>query len=82
MAIITVAKAGMLVSYKLGTGLVVARRSDGSWSAPSAIFSVGLGWGAQVNILSVVLVPLYGGSKCYNIYLFSFVFFPIVLFVS
>lgn len=53
----------MLVSYKLGTGLVVARRSDGSWSAPSAIFSVGLGWGAQVNILSVMAVPLYGGSK-------------------
>lgn len=53
----------MLVSYKLGTGLVVARRSDGSWSAPSAIFSVGLGWGAQVNIPSVMAVPLYGGSK-------------------
>lgn len=51
LAILTVAKAGVLVSYKLGTGLVVARRSDGSWSAPSAIFSAGLGWGAQVNIL-------------------------------
>lgn len=49
LAILTVAKAGMLVSYKLGTGLVVARRSDGSWSAPSAILSVGLGWGAQVG---------------------------------
>lgn len=49
LAILTVAKAGVLVSYKLGTGLVVARRSDGSWSAPSAILSVGLGWGAQVN---------------------------------
>ncbi|KAJ7955376.1 Zinc finger, FYVE-type [Quillaja saponaria] len=49
LAILTVAKAGVLVSYKLGTGLVVARRSDGSWSAPSAIFSLGLGWGAQVG---------------------------------
>lgn len=51
LAILTVAKAGVLVSYKLGTGLVVARRSDGSWSAPSAVMSAGLGWGAQVNIL-------------------------------
>ncbi|XP_059633276.1 uncharacterized protein LOC132276041 isoform X2 [Cornus florida] len=49
LAILTVAKAGMLVAYKIGTGLVVARRSDGSWSAPSAIVSVGLGWGAQVG---------------------------------
>uniref|UniRef100_A0A5B7ARI2 FYVE-type domain-containing protein n=1 Tax=Davidia involucrata TaxID=16924 RepID=A0A5B7ARI2_DAVIN len=49
LAILTVAKAGMLIAYKLGTGLVVARRSDGSWSAPSAILSIGLGWGAQVG---------------------------------
>ncbi|XP_027329788.1 SH3 domain-containing protein PJ696.02 isoform X2 [Abrus precatorius] len=49
LAILTVAKAGALVSYKLGTGLVVARRSDGSWSAPSAIFTLGLGWGAQIG---------------------------------
>lgn len=48
LAILTVAKAGVLLAYKIGTGLVVARRSDGSWSAPSAILSVGLGWGAQV----------------------------------
>ncbi|KAM1047397.1 hypothetical protein PS2_026467 [Malus domestica] len=49
LAILTVAKAGALLSYKLGTGLVIARRSDGSWSAPSSIFSVGLGWGAQIG---------------------------------
>ncbi|KAF3952026.1 hypothetical protein CMV_022377 [Castanea mollissima] len=49
LAILTVAKAGVLLAYKLGTGLVISRRSDGSWSAPSAIFSVGLGWGAQIG---------------------------------
>ncbi|CAL5184648.1 unnamed protein product [Lathyrus oleraceus] len=49
LAILTIAKAGALLSYKLGTGLVVSRRSDGSWSAPSAIFSLGLGWGAQIG---------------------------------
>lgn len=54
LAILTVAKAGVLVAYKLGTGLVISRRSDGSWSAPSAIVSVGLGWGAQVTTLLVL----------------------------
>ncbi|KAM0020910.1 putative chromatin regulator PHD family [Helianthus debilis subsp. tardiflorus] len=49
LAILTVAKAGMLLTYKLGTGLVMSRRADGSWSAPSAIISAGLGWGAQVG---------------------------------
>lgn len=47
LAILTVVKAGAFLTYKLGTGLVVARRPDGSWSPPSAILSTGLGWGAQ-----------------------------------
>lgn len=50
LAILTIVKAGTVVSYKFGTGLVVSRRTDGSWSAPSAILSVGLGWGAQVIV--------------------------------
>ena len=52
LAILTVAKVGAVVAYKMGTGLVVARRLDGTWSAPSAITSVGLGWGAQVRAIS------------------------------
>ncbi|CAA6658705.1 unnamed protein product [Spirodela intermedia] len=50
LAILTVAKFGAVLTYKVGTGLVVARRSNGSWSAPSAILSVGLGWGPQRGI--------------------------------
>ncbi|XP_074269255.1 uncharacterized protein LOC141592470 [Silene latifolia] len=49
LAILTVAKMGAVLAYKMGTGLVVARRMDGTWSAPSAIASVGLGWGAQIG---------------------------------
>ncbi|KAL0338839.1 UNVERIFIED_CONTAM: SH3 domain-containing YSC84-like protein 1 [Sesamum angustifolium] len=73
LAILTVAKAGALLAYKLGTGLVVARRSDGSWSAPSAILSVGLGWGAQCCCWTnwrVVEADLRAGEKgsgmCYT----------------
>jgi len=53
LAILTVAKVGTVMTYKVGTGLVIARRKDGSWSAPSAIASFGLGWGAQVRLLLV-----------------------------
>ncbi|KAL2524285.1 RING/FYVE/PHD-type zinc finger family protein [Abeliophyllum distichum] len=49
LAILTVVKVGMMVTYNIGTGLVVARRDDGTWSAPSAISSFGVGWGAQAG---------------------------------
>jgi lipid-binding SYLF domain-containing protein len=56
LAILTVVKAGAILTYKIGTGLVVARKSDGSWSAPSAIVLVGFGWGAQVvNLLLYII---------------------------
>lgn len=46
---LTVVKVGMVVTYNVGTGLVVAQREDGSWSPPSAMSSLGVGWGAQVK---------------------------------
>ncbi|XP_020232322.1 uncharacterized protein LOC109812710 [Cajanus cajan] len=49
LAIITVAKVGVMVTYNIGTGLVVARREDGSWSPPSAVSTFGVGWGAQAG---------------------------------
>ncbi|CAL9091890.1 unnamed protein product [Musa textilis] len=49
LAILTVVNVGLMVTYKVGTGLVVARGEDGSWSPPSAISSFGLGWGAQAG---------------------------------
>ncbi|KAM3700605.1 hypothetical protein ACJW31_05G111500 [Castanea mollissima] len=49
LAIITVVKVGMMVTYNIGTGIVVARREDGSWSPPSAISTFGMGWGAQAG---------------------------------
>ncbi|XP_018805850.2 uncharacterized protein LOC108979604 [Juglans regia] len=49
LAIITVVKVGVMVTYNIGTGLVVARREDGSWSPPSAISTFGVGWGAQAG---------------------------------
>ncbi|KAL7418100.1 hypothetical protein BDY24DRAFT_411206 [Mrakia frigida] len=49
LAVFTVVKAGFIFSGRGGTGLVVARLPDGSWSAPSLIATGGLGWGLQVG---------------------------------
>lgn len=43
---------------RVGTGLVVAKTEEGVWSAPSAIATVGMGWGALIGgeITDFVLV--------------------------
>jgi lipid-binding SYLF domain-containing protein len=49
LAILTVLKAGFLGSARFGSGLVVARLPDGTWSAPSAIATAGAGFGGQIG---------------------------------
>ena len=49
LAVITVLKAGFLGSGRFGSGIIVARLSDGSWSAPSAIATAGGGFGGQIG---------------------------------
>ncbi|KIP11897.1 hypothetical protein PHLGIDRAFT_124552 [Phlebiopsis gigantea 11061_1 CR5-6] len=48
-AIFTVFKAGFLFSARAGSGVVIARLPDGSWSSPSAIGTAGLGVGGQAG---------------------------------
>jgi lipid-binding SYLF domain-containing protein len=49
LAILTVFKAGFLVSIRAGSGIVIAKLSDGSWSAPAAIGVAGLGGGFEIG---------------------------------
>ena len=42
-------KAGFLGSGRFGSGVVIARLSDGSWSAPSALGIGGGGFGGQIG---------------------------------
>uniref|UniRef100_A0A6V1LWE2 FYVE-type domain-containing protein n=3 Tax=Heterosigma akashiwo TaxID=2829 RepID=A0A6V1LWE2_HETAK len=49
LAFLTVAKMGFVLAGKAGTGLVVARRPDGGWTAPSAIATVGVNWGLLIG---------------------------------
>ncbi|EPY54093.1 actin cortical patch component Lsb4 [Schizosaccharomyces cryophilus OY26] len=49
LVIMTVLKAGFLFSGRIGSGLIVARLDDGTWSAPSAVMTGGMGVGAQIG---------------------------------
>lgn len=49
LAVITQLKAGFLFSGRAGSGVIVARLPDGSWSAPSAIVTAGAGVGGQIG---------------------------------
>ncbi|KAI8060485.1 hypothetical protein BC940DRAFT_311900 [Gongronella butleri] len=49
LAIYSVLKAGFLFTGRAGSGLVVARLPDNSWSAPSAIATGGIGAGGQIG---------------------------------
>ena len=49
LAIITQLKAGFLGSARFGSGIIVARLADGSWSAPSAVGTAGGGFGGQIG---------------------------------
>lgn len=60
LCFMTVFKAGLVVSGRFGTGLVIARLPSSSatnpnttsgvhWSAPVAVATAGMGWGAQVG---------------------------------
>ncbi|ORY69446.1 hypothetical protein BCR35DRAFT_308034 [Leucosporidium creatinivorum] len=48
-AIFTVLKAGFVWSGKAGSGVVIARLDDGTWSAPSCIATGGVGFGLQIG---------------------------------
>ncbi|WFD22580.1 hypothetical protein MEQU1_001252 [Malassezia equina] len=49
LAVFTVVKAGFVWSGKAGSGVVMSRLPDGSWSAPSCIFTAGVGFGFQIG---------------------------------
>lgn len=49
ISFMTIVEIAFLFSGNVGTGIIMARRKDGSWSPPSAIGISGLGWGFIVG---------------------------------
>ncbi|CAM9248255.1 unnamed protein product [Chrysoparadoxa australica] len=58
LAFLTVLKAGFIFAGRFGTGLVVAKTANGTWSAPSAIGTIGFGYGVLIGgeLTDVVLI--------------------------
>ncbi|NXW21469.1 SH3Y1 protein, partial [Circaetus pectoralis] len=50
LAVLSVIKAGFLVTARGGSGIVLARLPNGTWSAPSAIGIAGVGGGFEIGI--------------------------------
>ncbi|KAK2843287.1 hypothetical protein Q7C36_011502 [Tachysurus vachellii] len=50
LAILSVFKAGFMITARGGSGIVIARLADGRWSAPSAIGIAGLGGGFEIGL--------------------------------
>ncbi|XP_053273062.1 SH3 domain-containing YSC84-like protein 1 isoform X3 [Pleuronectes platessa] len=50
LAIISVIKAGFMITARGGSGIVIARLADRRWSAPSAIGIAGLGGGFEIGV--------------------------------
>ncbi|KAL1667268.1 hypothetical protein GGF50DRAFT_125033 [Schizophyllum commune] len=65
-AIFSVFKAGFLFSARAGSGVVIARLDNGSWSAPSAIGTAGVGFGSQAGAeVTDFLIVLNTRSKSF-----------------
>ncbi|KAJ2724129.1 hypothetical protein GGI07_002164 [Coemansia sp. Benny D115] len=58
VAVLSIVKAGVIWSGRLGSGIVCARLPDGSWSGPSAISTGGIGIGGQIGaqLTEVVMI--------------------------
>ncbi|CCI46817.1 unnamed protein product [Albugo candida] len=68
IALMTIIKAGFLVTGKIGTGLVIAKLPNGSWSAPSAIGTIGLGGGLEIGGEIVEVMIILGSESAVKVF--------------
>ncbi|KAG7381046.1 Phosphoglucomutase-3 [Phytophthora pseudosyringae] len=68
LAIMTIVKVGFLLVGKVGTGIVISRLPDGSWSAPSAIGTVGLGGGFEIGGEVVEVMIILGSPAAVQVF--------------
>ncbi|KAI9314727.1 hypothetical protein BX666DRAFT_1962826 [Dichotomocladium elegans] len=68
LMIIRLTRVGLVLSAKRGTGVIIARLPDGTWSAPSGISVTAVGYGHQVGaevIDSVVVLNYRAAVKAF-----------------
>lgn len=68
LAFLTVIKAGLLITAKVGTGIVIAKLDDGTWSAPSAIGTAGIGGGLEAGGEIVEFMIILGSKNAVKVF--------------
>ncbi|CAI5731557.1 unnamed protein product [Hyaloperonospora brassicae] len=68
IAFLTVVKAGLLLTAKVGTGVVIAKLDSGSWSAPSAIGTAGIGGGLEGGGELIEFMIIMGSAKAVKVF--------------
>jgi len=66
IAFITSIKAGFVFTGTAGSGIVIARLDDGSWSGPSSMGLGGMGWGLQIGASSTDSVIILNTTAAVN----------------
>ena len=66
---LTVFKVGFMFTGRYGTGLVVAKLDDGSWSAPSAVTISGMGWGLQIGAEFTEMMLILASQSAVNTFM-------------
>lgn len=68
LALMSIVRAGFLVSGKVGTGLVIAKLPNGHWSAPSAIGTAGLSTGFEIGGELIELMIVLGSARAVKVF--------------
>lgn len=68
LAFLTVIKAGLLITAKAGTGVVIAKLDDGTWSAPSAIGTAGIGGGLEAGGELIEFMIIMGSANAVKVF--------------
>ncbi|TDH71798.1 hypothetical protein CCR75_009006 [Bremia lactucae] len=68
IAFLTVIKAGLLITAKMGTGIVIVKLENGTWSAPSAIGTAGIGGGLEGGGELIEFMVIMGSKKAVKVF--------------
>lgn len=71
LAFITTMQGGCIASVQTGTGLVVTRQGQNSWSAPCAVGTIGVGFGALFGLESTDLMIVLPDEASVNTFISS-----------
>jgi lipid-binding SYLF domain-containing protein len=66
IAFLTIGKGGVVLAPKFGTGLVIAKLPDDTWSAPTAIGTFGVTWGLLAGADITDFVVFLNSSEAIN----------------